>query len=515
MKFFKFIHRWFGVVVAVFILLFALSGIVLNHRHFFSPLSVNRNFLPKEYRFGNWNLAAVKGSIPLPGDSLLIYGNIGVWLTDQDFSFFEPFNQGFKKGIDNRKTFQVYHSPKGNAYAATLSGLYFLSENGWKEIHMPVKEKQVRAIDMRGDTLLVLTRSHLLLGTDQPMQANLKAKRLPHPRGYAGRTSVFRALWVLHSGEIFGMAGKIIVDIMGLIMIFLTLSGIVWFVAPDLMKSLRNRLNTRKKVARLNRFSIKWHNVLGIWVALFLIINTIAGTFLRPPLLIAIARSDMANIKGTILDHENPWHDKLRDIRYDETGDRLLISTSEGFFAVEPTLGDSLQRLPAQPPVSVMGINVFESLGEGNLLVGSFSGIFTWNPLQGEITDKITGLPTSPGRGMSNPFGSIPVAGYFKTNNGQEYIFDYNAGVVPLGQGKPFPEMPESIKRASALPLWNLALEVHTGRFYSFIFGKYYILFIPIMGLVVVSILISGAMLWIRNYRRKKRIRKNCKPAST
>ncbi|MDX9942134.1 MAG: PepSY domain-containing protein [Bacteroidales bacterium] len=510
----KFIHRWFSVVAAFFILMFAISGIVLNHRHFFSPVSVDRNRLPGDYRFNNWNLAAIKGSTPLSTDSMLVYGNIGVWLTDSAFSGFEPFNDGFSKGIDNRKTFHVFHSPAGNTYAGTLSGLYYLEEQQWIPLALPVKEKQVRAIEMRGDSLLVLTRSSLILGADNPALPAFTEHRLPHPKGYAGRTSVFRALWVLHSGEIFGFAGKIIVDFMGLVMIFLTLTGIIWFIAPDVMKSLKTRLKARKNFGRLNRFSRKWHNLIGITMVFFLAINTIAGSFLRPPLLIAIAKNDIANIKGTILDHVNPWYDKLRDIRYDGASDRFLLSSSDGFFAVSPALADSLEPIGNQPPVSVMGINVFEPQGEGQFIIGSFSGIFNWDPSHEIITDMITGLPPEAGKPLSSPFGSLPVAGYISTPNGKEFIFDYDAGVFSKSQGMQFPEMPESVKRETPFPLWNLALEVHTGRIYSTIFGKFYILFIPLAGIMVLSILLSGMVLWIRDYRRKKRIRKHCQPPS-
>ncbi|MEE4176337.1 MAG: PepSY-associated TM helix domain-containing protein [Bacteroides sp.] len=509
---FKNIHRWFSVLATFFILMFAVSGIVLNHRHFFSPVSVNCQWLPGDYRFVNWNLAAIKGATPLQGDSLLVYGNIGIYLTDSVFSGFKSFNKGFPKGTDNRKTFHIFRSPKGNVYAGTLSGLYYLKDKQWIHLPLPAQVKQVRAIDMRGDTLMVFSRSVLFLGCDNPLEPRFTEHRLPHPKGYAARTSLFRALWVLHSGEIFGFAGKIIVDFMALVMIFLTLTGIIWFIAPDLMKSLKNRLRTRKRFGKLNRFSRKWHNLIGISMVLFLVINTVAGTFLRPPLLIAIARSDMANIKGTILDHMNPWYDKLRDIRYDALGDQFLISTSEGFFSASPELSDSLTPFSDQPPISIMGINVFESQPDGQFIVGSFSGLFSWDPSSELIIDKITGLPPARVNDLSSPFGSLPVAGFIQTTQGEEYIFDFDAGVLSKTPRLKFPEMPEHIKKNTPMPLWNLALEIHTGRIYSFIFGRFYILFIPLAGMVVLSILISGLVLWLRDYRRKKRIRKHCQP---
>ena len=508
---FRNIHRWLSVFAAFFILMFALSGIVLNHRHFFSQLSVNRGWLPGNYRYSNWNLSAIKGSESFGKDSVLVYGNIGIWLTDSEFSGFQSFNQGIKKGIDNRKTFHVFHSPAGNTYAATLSGLYFLEGSQWQSQHLPVEAKQVRAIEMHGDTLMVLTRSNLILGKDNPGSPGFQALNLPYPKGYKGQTSLFRALWVLHSGEIFGFVGKVIVDLMGLIMIFLTLTGIVWFIAPDLMKSMRRHLKARKRFGRINRFSRKWHNLVGVIMVMFLTINTIAGIFLRPPLLIAIASSEITNIRGTILDHVNPWFDKLRDIRYDPLGNCFLVSTSDGFFSVNPALNDSLQPVQGQPPISIMGINVFEPKDNGQFIVGSFSGIFTWDPSNGTSINKITGLPPATSEGLSSPFGGSPVSGYIQASNGQEFIFDYDAGVFSKEQGVKFPEMTDHIKKAAPLPLWNLALEIHTGRIYSSIFGGFYILFIPLMGLMVLTILVSGLVLWIKDFRRKKRIKDHCK----
>lgn len=505
---FKVFHRWLGVVAAFFIIMFAVSGIILNHRNFFSPLSVSRNFLPADYKLGNWNLGAVKSTTPIGNDTLLLFGNIGVWLTDYDFSFFEPLKKGFKKGIDNQKIFQVLHTPAGNTYAATLSGLYYLKDDSWKIIPLPVEETLVRGLTMRGDTLCVLTRSHLILGIDNPSSPALISHRLPQPLDYKARTSLFRALWVIHSGEILGLPGKILVDIMGIILIILCITGIIWFVAPDLMRALRNHIKTRKRLTKLNRFSIRWHNILGIWAAIFLTITALTGIFLRPPLLITIITSDIANIRGTILDNPNPWHDKLRDLQYDMLTGEFIFSTSEGFYKCDAMLKGPMLRMEVQPPISIMGINVFEQPSPGEFITGSFSGLYSWKPSEGVAYDMITGLAVNAGRGLAHPFGSLPLSGYICTPHGNEFAFDYNAGVLSLSQHSLFPAMPQAIKQQTPIPLWNLALEVHTGRFYSFIFGKFYILFIPIAGLVILSIIISGVVLWIRNNKRKKRIKK-------
>ena len=227
MRVMKWLHRWLGVIVAFFVLFFALSGIVLNHRGFFSAIDVNRNLLPGKYRFGNWNLAAVRSATSVGTDSLLIYGNIGIWLTDSAFSWFEPMNKGLKKGTDNRKTMAVVQMPSGRVFAGTLSGVYELKGNRWKEIKIPGKEKRIADVIAHGDSLLVLTRSYLLIATDKPGDLEFEILQLPHPAGFVSETSLFKALWTIHSGEIFGLAGKLIVDMVGLIMIFLSFTGMM------------------------------------------------------------------------------------------------------------------------------------------------------------------------------------------------------------------------------------------------------------------------------------------------
>ncbi len=505
MKTFKFLHRWLGVLAALFILMFALSGIVLNHRSFFSGIDINRKYLPKNYRYNNWNLAAVKSATEIGTDSILFYGNIGIWLTDSTFSGFEPFNEGIKPGSDNRRTASIIKTTDGKILAGTMSGLYFLDNNTWKIITLPVKETRITAITETPDGLWILTRSHLMKARKTDSAIEPIEVALPHPAGFKAETTLFRALWVIHSGKILGTPGKLLVDVMGVFMIFLSLTGIVWFMAPDMMKALKKKPTLKKRVAKVNRFSLKWHNHIGIWSVVFLIILTITGMFLRPPLLIAIVNSKFPALKHTIIDHPNPWYDKLRDIQYDRLADAFIISTSDGFFAATPGFSDSLFRIPTQPPISVMGINVFEQPEDGVFITGSFSGIHTWIPSQHFIQDRITGMYVIPGTGMAHPFGSVPVAGYFNPGNGSEYIFDYNAGVFSTSRNLPNLPMPEPVSAHSPMPLWNLALEIHTGRFYSVIFGKYYILFIPLAGLVILTILVSGGVIWIKNYRRKCR----------
>ena len=76
MNFFRKYHKWSGIILTLLLILFALSGIVLNHRSELAKVSVGRNTLPKYIRYENWNNAAVKDMYGLSQDSVMIYGNM-------------------------------------------------------------------------------------------------------------------------------------------------------------------------------------------------------------------------------------------------------------------------------------------------------------------------------------------------------------------------------------------------------------------------------------------------------
>ena len=149
---------------------------------------------------------------------------------------------------------------------------------------------------------------------------------------------------------------------------------------------------------------------------------------LRPPLLIAIATKQVGIIPGTHLDNPNPWFDKLRRVQWDEDLNRYIFSTSDGFYFADEKLKTELIPAFSQPPVSVMGCNVLKPLGNGNYLVGSFSGMFLWNITTGSVIDFFDRTPYVKPEGMQKPIAENMVAGLVEGNN-TAFWFDYNSGV--------------------------------------------------------------------------------------
>ena len=433
----------------------------------------------------------------MPNDTVLLFGKIGIYSTDPEFSYYSCKNRGFKKGIDNRAISSLVYY-KGSLYAGSLMGLFHLPalDGSWQEVEIPVKNKRITDITIKDDTLIVLTRDYLLKSVTGKQFDKIQ---LPQPVHYKRESSMFRFLWTLHSGELFGVFGKLFVDLLGIVVVILSLTGLFYFVFPKLGEKI---ISDRKKVRRLNRMNLRWHNVLGYVFGLFLLVNTIAGMFLRPPLLIPIAGAAMPIVPFTHLDNPNPWQDKLRMIRWNEFLNTYIVSTSDGFYVVDEGLGTPLKPVESQPPVSVMGCNVFEPVADDTYLIGSFSGLFSWNVTTGYVFNMMTNQAVSKRVKSGRPVSDYMVSGLVRFSNKKMWYLDYSKGIQGLVRFHQKAIMPGSIKKNSPMSLWNFCLELHTGRIFESILGPFYILYIPVAGICFMLVLVSGFFLWWWIYRQ-------------
>lgn len=496
-------HKWPGIVITLFVILFSLSGIFMNHRDLISAIDINRSLLPKDYSYQNWNKGAVKSVCLLRGDSALVYGNIGIWLTTNHFKTFQDWNAGFPAGSDNRKISKILKTPDGKLFAGTYFGLYQYSfdQHQWQRKQLPVSEERITDLILKRDELLVQTRSFLIKSADGN---SFQVIQLPKPQGSNGKASLFKTLWLLHSGEIWGSVGKLVVDLFGLTILIISFTGLMHFIFPKWLKRRRNKKKDNTKLVSARNTNLHWHNRLG-WIFIpFLIFVTLTGMFLRPPLLIAIANSSVSPIPGTVLSSPNPWYDKLRRVLYDEQQHILLFSTNDGIFFTDENFQEPMRRLMNEPPVSVMGCNVLEKKGESTYLVGSFNGLFLWNPLTGQVLDYLTGSPYEAPEVVGPPISKDMIDGWFADRSGNEFYFDYNHGVLSIRHNGKFGEMSPEIISKSPISLWNLSLEVHTGRIFEPILGMFYILYVPLAGICILIVLISGFFIWWMGYRKVK-----------
>ncbi|MBW2998654.1 PepSY domain-containing protein [Candidatus Woesearchaeota archaeon] len=497
-------HKWPGLIISLILIYYAVSGILMNHRSLFSGTDINRNLLPKDFQYKNWNLAALKGNQTISKDSILVYGNIGVWLTDSSMLNFSDFNSGFPKGIDNRKIFDVHLSKNNNLYAGTLFGLYNYNFelSKWQKIPLNIEIERFVSIISKGDTLIAMNRSYVFKGLDEGLNTKFEKIQLKAPKNYKNKVGLFETMWQIHSGEVFGLPGKLFVDFIGLLIISLSITGIIYFFFPKLIKRRKRKEKSTQNLAQSIKWSLKWHNKIGAWFIVFLVLLCLTGMFLRPPLLIPISSVNIPAIKFTHLDRPNPWYDDLRDIIYDDEKDSYILAGYNGLYELK-TLNSIPRLFQSQPPVSVMGINVFEKYDRNTYIIGSFSGLFLWSPQSLLVYDYISGKPYQ-GNSFGKPFGSIAISGMIKDYNNNLHFVDYGNGILPLNRSVRFPEMPDNIIENSPMSLWSLSLEIHTGRIFHFLLGNFYILIVPLTGIVSIIVILSGYFLWRRKKKRKK-----------
>jgi len=488
-------HKWLALIFTLFFILFAFSGILMNHRTLISGIDVNRTWLPKSYKLQNWNLASAKSAVEVGEDSVIVFGGAGIWLTDKSFYSWKPFMDGLPKGSDRRKIFDLIKTPNGDFYTGTRFGLYKFSKGDkeWRLCSLPKNDQFVTTLEVADSKLLVLTRNHLYQSPiDAPVFSPAKIVLIP-PTGSRPNITIFRLFWIIHSGELYGIAGRLIVDLVGITMIFLCITGLIFFFFPKIIKraKAKKRLSRMKK---LTKFSYNWHLKIGIYASLLLLVVSFTGIFLRPPFLLLVVNGHV-NQRQPKEGYDIFWHDKLREIRYDQSRKLFLLATSDGIFYSDDNFITCFKTFDNEPSVSVMGINVFEILDNGDYLVGSFSGAFQWNPFNGTVVNYITGEPIQQEAGLSSPFGSLAIAGYARVNS-QEYFFDYDKGVIAYVNSKTSIPMPKVVKDNFPFPLWNFAQEIHTCRIYSPLISDFYILIVPLAGLAMIVITITGAIMW-------------------
>lgn len=498
-KIMKKLHKYIGLFLIPLFIWMGISGIILNHRKAFSTMDVSRKWLPEAYLYQNWNRGFFKGGLPLSPDSLLLYGNEGIWLSDGKEKLWE-YNDGLAKGADQQKIHRLVQAASGQVYAASSYTVYVLSGQNthslWHPVSLPDHEGFITDMEVKGDTLVVLTRSVYMMAPvrkdDVGKSPEFQVYQLPDSLGQERRRSLFRVIWDLHCGALWGITGRVVVDILAVLLSFISITGLlVWWFPKQIRRKKRLRKNTDLSICRF-KWNFIWHDKVGYWLLIPLFMLIMTGAFLRPPLLILIAREKVSPPPLTVMNGDNSWHELLRSLRYDSEKQEWLLYTSEGFFSLkELGKGNSADFIPNplrnEPPVSVMGLNVWQQLDKQKWLVGSFQGLYVWDRETGLSIDALTGLPPVP---SPIPVGKKQISGFLFFNPQKTLVFDYNTGVEVIEPGQSFITMPEHEKYRS-MSWWSIALEMHTGRMFTFLKDTS-ILFPFFMGLLGLLVLYSG-----------------------
>ncbi len=449
-----------------------ITGIFINHPSLLSSLSVPASWLGTSYQYDNWNRFSFRDSLLLDDDSLFIGGKMGVFFSPDASAPFQDMNKGLPESFYLRDIgclLVVERGGETQLFAGGRGGLFFRKHKGqsWQRV-ATVGEDEIVDVVQFGDRILAFSAHRgfsapvspgLPVFKEVPLQIDTVNKRIP---GY-------RLLFELHSGKLFGLPGRLLVDFSALVLLFLSLSAFYLWVKPL----------PKRWFARM----YSWHLFSGIWLAAFLFLIAGTGSLIRPPLIVL---SSFWQVPFSWLMQENPEIVKAA-VTHDGS---LVLATRDGWYKGDVGIGSPLKPVTPPLPVFGMGATVLKTLHDNELLVGSFSGLFTWNP-DNDFALDMEGN-TAVDTGQVRP-GDVMVAGAIVRDGRYVNYVDYKTGLMGTG-GRPFPEKLLS-KRTS---LYHFLFELHNGRFLRDIIGSFYILYVPLVGLALMLVVFTGSFDWLK-----------------
>ena len=487
----KWLHKYVGLSFLLVFLFVAVTGIFLNHPALLSGLSVPASWLGKSYQYANWNRFTFRDALVFESGAMLVGGKMGIWYSSGPGAAFQEMNEGLSDSFylqDINCLLAVESGQNLRFYAGGRNGLYVRDERGAKWQAVP-KLAGIPIVDLVQTSGQVMAFSPYGCFTSTVVAEEILVQAVPLKLDSSTvRVPGFRLFFELHSGKLFGLPGRLVVDCVALILIFLSLTALyVWYV-PWRRKRMRKRT---RKTSRWFAKLYGYHLHVGIWGGLFLFIIGVSGALIRPPLIVL---ANMASIPYEAFFFKPP--EILRATLSD--ADTLIVATRDGWFRGNADLSSPLTEVTPPLPVFGMGTTVLDTLGEGTLLVGSFSGLYVWN-LTKNVAFDLQGKE-APAKAELRPAELMAAAAMVSEGVLTGYV-DYKKGLQTPGNSpildRPFP-LERSVTRTS---LYHFLFELHNGRFLRDFVGVWYILFVPLVGLGLMLVVATGTFDWLK---RKK-----------
>lgn len=504
----KKIHKFIGLFIILFLIWNSVSGIILNHKSFFGEFTVPSFFVPNQYEHSNWNRGSMIKFIFLKDNPStgFVCGKRGVYKTTDGGKTFEVFMKNYPESLLFKKTndlILIKKDDKSYLIAGNLKGLFFcnLADGNWKRIVFSGNDfDEVKRIIKTERKIIVLTDSSVFTSKTENIP-DFKFINTDIKKNENNTMTLIDYFRHIHSGNVWGLLGRLLFDLFGLIIIFLSVSAFyIWYFPLSLKKRKKDKTPSALKKKYFKIF-FKYHKLIGLISVLFLIIIAVTAFFMRPPFIALIANSKISNKFYPTLSLPRPWENKIHNAVYIKESNTLLLDTSEGFYRGHLGKKETFKKTKFPLKVFVMGSTVFEKTEKG-YLVGSFNGIYEikGSNIIDYMSKKNISFVSSviPGKYM--------ITGYFKTPDGDEFITTHRKGVLYLN-GKTakdrFP-MPRYLKDDNSISLWNYMFELHNGRIFKDLIGNFYILIIPLFSLMMFLVVISGVIYYITEIKRKK-----------
>ena len=499
----KWFHKYLGLALILFLMWESVSGILMNHPELIAGISVPKYLVPQQYHVKNWNRSSLIKMLYSKQDTNHAFasGKLGIWETKDGGKTFKSFMNGYPESAYYLKTNDIYLVETDSTeilFAAADGGLFIrdINEKLWNQIILSDENESVKKILKIDTKLIAITESNaysvnLLQSFTDFTKTELKQVNKKR------EVSLVELFFHLHDGRILGLPGKLLFDAVGIIIFFLSISAFyAWFFPKMLSRKRKNRTPLKTSEKKAYRFLFKYHLKLGIWAAAITLIIAGTGFFMRPPMLALIANGsiDAKYYPGVLPD--NLWHEKIHTALYDKIDEKIILETTEGFYTANSDFSTNFKKDSLNVPLFVMGATVFDAYGVGGYLIGSFNGLFHLERATGKPIDMLTGKEAEK---LSNvrPAKKM-ITGYFKTPQGEEFATAHAQGLFPIGNAKLNSRftMPEIIINECKMPLWNYLFEIHNGRFFKGILGRFYILLVPLGSVLFFIITLTGIYDW-------------------
>ena len=529
------LHRLLGPLLALLLAPLALTGILLNHPGLAGRFSLPLDWLPDDYGYRAWNRGTLaEATWSAASQRWLLAGKEGIW-SFAPGGVARPVGSGFPTGAWDRMSESVgLFSPVGAEAAPSHGGLLLagsrdglwgcaLSECRWTKFPETDGERIRSVVGLFAEPGAAglpeiqsgVAPPFFAIGNHRAwlLQPSAQGTQLPELvplhatlEGEPPRTALFRWVFDLHSGTLLGLPGRLAMDAAALGLLLFAGTGLYQLLFRKRLKQGQGTM--RPRMGRLFAGSHKNHRRVGRWVFALLLVSGVTGMVMRPPGLVLIGFFDLPwatptwGVEGPRL----PF--KAERAAWDARRQGLWVAAEGGLFfgkpasrvattaGAEPAPTDwSFRAVPLAVPIHGMGCTVLGVQRDGSLLIGSFSGLFAWDPESGAVRSYI-----GDARAGGRPAETMVMGAGLRAGE-PVFVAGYADGIVPGSREIVAP--PPELAEQAQMSVWHAAFEVHNWRILQPWIGNFYMLLVGFCGAALTVLAWSGWRLERTTFRRK------------
>ncbi len=487
------LHKILSLIFLPIFLFIALSGMGLNHPNIIKNISLPISSLPENYHFKQWNRGVIQTLAKDERGGIYAAGKNGLgYFIDGSYQQIDN-----PLAINNWQNFiysLYYDKNTKQLFVGSRDGLYrYQAETQQWHYYVQTRDKRIVSIvkNDHSDTIIAIANHHIFTievtannnVTDNAF--NKVTELVVTLEKSSQAVPFFRFIFALHSGELLGITGILLMDFVALSLIYFCLSGLYYWLFPKIVRKKLLSKRQQIKGGRAFRWLAKNHNSWGFILAPLLIISAATAAVMRPPgLLLIVAGNSPIDVYASHATNNIPY--KITKAAFIEN--KLVLLTDDGVFSGNLNTA-RFEQIKFSVPVHGMGATIFQQQTDGNILVGSFSGLFVWQ----EEHDRYEAIVLP-----EETKGILPVAAC--QNESGLVVFDFFKGKL-FDQSKVFSTMPDSINSEARMALWNFFFELHNLRIFQNYIGSFYLLLLLAVSLSLLIITITGVLQYIRKGR--------------